>query len=313
MSRRTWKKITMRVSPDLADSLADYITVLTGRGVCYREEGNEVAVDAYLDPENSEDHIGRFQSWIDDLTAAGELPPDMEMKVAEVPEEDWMSVFRAQHKTVRISDRLLVRPTWCEPEGGAEVVLDPGLAFGTGDHWTTKMCLVLLDEVVNEKVQERMLVDSQNGSQRPSKQLFESLSMFDLGTGSGILAIAGAFLGVEEVLASDIDPVAVEVAVANAADNGVSDRVRVVEGGVEAAEGVYGIVTANLSASLLKRLCAAINQTLAPSGKLIISGFMTGEQEEILDHFAKCGLAPVKVLTEDVWVAALLAAPAASK
>ena len=82
---------------------------------------------------------------------------------------------------------------------------------------------------------------------------------------------------------------------------------------VEAAEGVYGIVTANLSASLLKRLCAAISQTLAPSGKLIISGFMTGEQEEILGHFAKCGLKVVQVLTGDVWGAALLAAPAASK
>jgi ribosomal protein L11 methyltransferase len=285
MSRRIWKKITMRVSPNLADSLADYITVLTGRGVCFREEGDEVTVDAYLDPENSEDHIGRLQLWIDDLTAAGELSPDTVMKVTEVPEEDWMSMFRAQHKTVRISDRLLVRPTWCEPEDGAEVVLDPGLAFGTGDHWTTRMCLVLLDDVVDEKVPERML---------------------DLGTGSGILAIAGAFLGVGEVLASDIDPVAVEVAAANADDNGVSDRVRVVEGGVEAAEGVYGIVTANLSASLLKRLCAAISQTLAPSGKLIISGFMTGEQEEILGHFAKCGLKVVQVLTGDVWGAALL-------
>ncbi len=178
MSRQIWKKITMRVSPNLADPLADYITVLTGRGVCYREDGSKIAVDAYLDPENSEDHLLRLQFWIDDLTAAGELAPDTVMKVAEVPEEDWMSVFRTQHKAVRISDNLLVRPTWCEPGGGAEVVLDPGLAFGTGGHWTTKMCLMLLDEMMDENVPER------------------SLSMFDLGTGSGILAIAGAFLGV---------------------------------------------------------------------------------------------------------------------
>ncbi|MDF1536164.1 MAG: 50S ribosomal protein L11 methyltransferase [bacterium] len=275
----------MRVPQDLVDPLADFLALLTGRGVCIREEGDAVAVDAYLDPENSEDHILRIHSWIDDLANAGEIPPDTVPGLVDVPEEDWMSVFRAQHKTVRISDRLVVRPTWCEPVDGAQIVLDPGLAFGTGSHGTTKMCLVLLDEATGRRL---------------------PLRMFDLGTGSGVLAIAGAFLGVGEVCASDIDPVAVEVAIANAEANGVSDRTRVVEGGVEAAEGVYGVVTANLSASLLKRLSPAISQTLEPSGKLIISGFMKNEKDQVLEAFSRCGLEPMKVLEEDVWCAAAL-------
>lgn len=285
MSQKIWKKVSITVSPELADPLADYLTVLTERGVCYLEEGGAVTVDAYLEPEKGEDHLLHVHSWINDLAEAGQIPPDTVVTIAEVPEEDWMSVFRAQHKTVHISDRLVVRPSWCEPLGKGEIVLDPGLAFGTGSHWTTRMCLVLLDNVLSKEVHSRM---------------------FDLGTGSGILAIAGAFLGIGEVLASDIDPVAVEVTIHNATTNGVADKVHVVEGGVEAAEGTYGVVAANLSASLLKRLSVEITETLDKNGVLIISGFMSAEREDVLKAFANCGMEKIKVLEEDVWVAALL-------
>jgi ribosomal protein L11 methyltransferase len=285
IARKIWKKISITVPAELTDPLADYLTMLTGRGVCYREEGGTVTVDAYLDPENGEDHRMHIRSWVDDLVGAGEVPTNTAVTIEEVPEEDWMSVFRSQHKTVHISDRLVVRPSWCEPLGKGEIVLDPGLAFGTGSHWTTRMCLVLLDKVLAEKVPNRM---------------------FDLGTGSGILAIAGAFLGVGEVLASDIDPVAVKVTVENAVTNGVADKVQVVEGGVEAAAGAYGIVAANLSASLLKRLSVEITATLEMDGALIISGFMSAERDEILKVFADCGLEPEEVMEEDVWAAALL-------
>jgi ribosomal protein L11 methyltransferase len=287
--QKIWKKVSITVTTELTDPLADYLTVLTGRGVCYREEGGAVTVDAYLDPENGEDQLMHILSWVDDLMGAGETPPGyagtIAVTIEEVPEEDWMSVFRSQHKTVYISDRLVVRPSWCEPLGKGEIVLDPGLAFGTGSHWTTRMCLVLLDKAVGEKPPGRM---------------------FDLGTGSGILAIAGAFLGIGEVLASDIDPVAVEITVENAVVNGVADKVHVVEGGVKAAEGAYGIVTANLSASLLKRLSVEIAATLEKDGALIISGFMSAERNEILKAFANCGLEPEEVMEEDVWAAALL-------
>jgi ribosomal protein L11 methyltransferase len=285
MSPKIWKKVSITIPNRLTDPLADYLTVLTGRGVCYQEDGGVVTVEAYLDPVDGEDHLLHVRSWVDDLAAAGEIPPDTELTIAEVPEEDWMSVFRTQHKTVRISERLVVRPSWCQPSGDSEIVLDPGLAFGTGSHWTTKMCLVLLDRVLADKMTSRM---------------------FDLGTGSGILAIAGAFLGVAEVLASDIDPVAVEVTARNAANNGVADKVIAVEGGVEVADGTYGIVAANLSASLLKRLGMEIASTLDEEGVLIISGFMTSERDDVLNSFEKSGLVNEEVLEEDVWCAALL-------
>jgi ribosomal protein L11 methyltransferase len=162
------------------------------------------------------------------------------------------------------------------------------MAFGTGSHVTTRMCLALLDECIADQIPERM---------------------FDLGTGSGILAIAGACLGIRDVLAVDIDPMAIEVASRNVQSNSVDDLIRVVEGGIETAEGPYDIVAANLSASLLKRLAAKIAEHLKPGGSLIISGILEEEWAGVKDAFETEGLAEKEVLKEKVWVAAILVSP----
>jgi ribosomal protein L11 methyltransferase len=216
------------------------------------------------------------------------LPQDFKYEQQEVPEENWMEVFRSQHTTVRISDRLVIRPTWCDPTSDHEIVLDPGLAFGTGSHVTTRMCLVLLDQCV--------------GDQAPGR-------MFDLGTGSGILAIAGAYLGIRDILAVDIDTMAVDVAYRNVQSNSVNDHVKVVEGGIETAEGLYDIITANLSASLLKRLASNMAQHLNTGGNLIISGILEDEKTAVLEAFTRCGLRTERVMKEKVWIAALLVSP----
>ena len=200
-----------------------------------------------------------------------------------------MSLFRSQHHPVRISKKLVVRPAWCEPVTQEDLVVDPGLAFGTGSHATTRICLKLLDEVFRNRVFHRML---------------------DLGTGSGILAIAGAMLGAGEVLALDIDPVAVETALENARKNSVADTVRIIEGDIEKARGAYDLVTANLSGSLLASLAREITARLAPRGFLIASGITPGEKPAVLDGFAGVGLERVKVVEEDDWVGILFYRPA---
>jgi ribosomal protein L11 methyltransferase len=285
MEQRIWTQITIRVPPANEDPVADFLAILTGRGVRIREEQGQSLIDAFLEPGDSEDHLLRIRNHLNDLVDMGLLSEGAGVDLKELPEEDWMAVFRSQHKTVRISHRLVIRPTWCEPAGDNEVVLDPGLAFGTGSHVTTRMCLALLDGCVADKVPERML---------------------DLGTGSGILAIAGARLGVRDVLAVDIDSMAVDVALRNVSSNGVDDLIRVVEGGIETAEGPYDIVAANLSASLLKRLAPEIAAHLKPGGSLIISGILEEEWAGVKDTFETEGLVEKEVLKEKVWVAALL-------
>jgi ribosomal protein L11 methyltransferase len=133
--------------------------------------------------------------------------------------------------------------------------------------------------------------------------------MFDLGTGSGILAIAGAYLGIRDILSVDIDTVAVDVAYRNAQSNNVDDVIEVMEGGIETAEGLYDIITANLSASLLKRLAPNMAQHLKTGGNLIISGILEDEKIAVLEAFTRCGLRTERVMNEKVWVAALLVSP----
>jgi ribosomal protein L11 methyltransferase len=144
-----------------------------------------------------------------------------------------------------------------------------------------------------------MLLDTVVGSQAPAR-------LFDLGTGSGILAMAGAFLGVEDILAADIDAMAVDVASRNIQNNGISDRVRVVEGGMDAAGGLYDIITANLSASLLIKLSPDMAAHLAPGGSLIISGILEDEEAKVTEAFTRCGLSVERIMNEKVWIAALL-------
>lgn len=288
MTDAIWTKVTVQVPPALEDSLADFLTTLTGRGVCIQQGASGSAIEAYLSPEQREDHLLRTGNLLESFVQMGVLAEGFQYELQEVPEEDWMEVFRSQHKTVRISDRLVIRPTWCDPTGDHEVVLDPGLAFGTGSHPTTRMCLVLLDKVIGGKAPARL---------------------FDLGTGSGILAMAGAFLGIEDILAADIDAMAVDVAARNVQSNGVSNRVRVIEGGIDTAEGLYDIITANLSASLLKKLAPSIAEHLIPDGSLIISGLLEDEETGVTEAFTRCGLSVERIMNEKVWVAALLQRP----
>ena len=285
MEQRIWKQVTLRVVPDMEDPITDFLTTLTGRGVAIREEQGQSTIDAFLEPGDSEDHLLHIENHLDALVQMGLLPEGSRYEISELPEEDWMAIFRSQHSTVRISNRLVVRPTWCTPTGDQEIVLDPGLAFGTGSHPTTRMCLVLLDETIGDQPPERM---------------------FDLGTGSGILAIAAAFLGIKDILATDIDAMAAEVALGNIQDNGVNDCVRVTEGGIEAAQGLYDIITANISAPLLRRLAPQIAEHVKPNGYLIISGILEDEETQVLETFTRCGLKTERVMREKVWVAALL-------
>lgn len=288
MENRIWTQVTIKVPPAMEDPVADFLTTLTGKGVCLREESGSSVIDSFLDPGDVEDHLLRIEKHLSDLAQMGLIPEGIRQEVKELPEEDWMAVFRSQHTTVRISDRLVIRPTWCDPTCDREVVLDPGLAFGTGSHATTRMCLALLDESIRDPAPGRM---------------------FDLGTGSGILAIAGAYLGIEDILAADIDAVAVEVASRNVQSNRVDDRVRVVEGGIETAEDLYDIITSNLSPSPLIKLASVIAEHLRPGGRLIISGILEDENAEVLEAFVRCGLRTEKVMNEKVWVAALLVSP----
>jgi ribosomal protein L11 methyltransferase len=205
----------------------------------------------------------------------------------DVPEEAWAEAWRAHFRPVRVGRRLLVAPPWEEPRrfpGEVVVRVDPGPAFGTGTHPSTVLCLEALEALVP------------GGRQG-----------VDVGTGSGILAVAAVHLGAERVWAVDIDPVAVRVAKANAAANGVSDRVVVRYGelGDLLAEGVAGVawVVANLTAEALVALANSLAEVLQPGGTAVVSGIVPAGEPKVVEALEAAGLRVLRRAALEGWLA----------
>ncbi|EXI74488.1 MAG TPA: 50S ribosomal protein L11 methyltransferase [Candidatus Accumulibacter phosphatis] len=195
----------------------------------------------------------------------------------EVAEQDWVRLTQSQFEPIRVSQRLWIVPSWhTAPDPEAIVlVLDPGMAFGTGSHPTTRLCLEWLER-----------------SLRPG------VSVLDYGCGSGVLAIAAGRLGAREVVGVDIDPQAVLTARGNAEANGVSARF---QESAAALRGQYDVVVANILANPLKVLAPAICSHLRRGGLLALSGILVEQSDELIDAYAP--YLPLTVVdTRDGWV-----------
>lgn len=181
---------------------------------------------------------------------------------SEVAEQNWVQLTQSQFEPIRVSDRLWIVPSWHEaPDPNAVVlVLDPGMAFGTGSHPTTRLCLEWLE-----------------------RETTPGASFLDYGCGSGILAIAGAKLGAGEVLGVDIDVQAVEAATRNAERNGV--KARFADSAKEIPE-QYDIVVANILSNPLKALAPAICSHVRPGGRLALSGILAEQADDLIDAYA---------------------------
>jgi ribosomal protein L11 methyltransferase len=214
------------------------------------------------------------------LDAAGEWGA-LSCALSGVREEDWANAWKRYYKPVKVSERLVVCPSWepYEPAAGEVLLrLDPGMAFGTGTHETTRLCLRMLDRF------------------DPAGK-----AALDIGCGSGILAVAAMLLGADSALGVDIDENAVKVAKENAALNNVPAQFRQSDltGGVT---GKYGIVFANIVADAVISLSAQIPPYLADGGVLIASGIIDARERDVLEAFGRAGLRLVHRAGENGWV-----------
>jgi ribosomal protein L11 methyltransferase len=212
-------------------------------------------------------------AWFPDRAAAGDASAAHGGEVAEVADEDWGEGWKKDFRPLDVG-RVRVRPSWISdppPPGSVEVVLDPGMAFGTGGHPTTSLCLAALSDLL---------------AARPGA------SVLDVGTGSGILAIAARKLGAGRVAATDDDPKAVEVARENAAANGVALELALAPAGRIA--GTFDLVVANILANTLVALAPEIAGMLAPGGVVLLSGILTAQEGEVRRAYVARGLAPLE-------------------
>jgi len=212
------------------------------------------------------------------------LGREVRLDVRRISAEDWSVSWRKEYKPLRIGERLVVKPTWESFQPGPEdlvIEMDPGLAFGCGTHPTTAMCLQLLERYV-----------------RPG------MVVLDVGTGSGILAIAAALLGAGTVWAVDEDPVAVRTARENVARNNLAGRVRVREGNLlDDLSEPADLVVANILAEVLTVLCPAAATALEPGGRFILSGILDRREEMVRRALLANDFRIEEYLAEREWVA----------
>ncbi len=230
----------------------------------------------------------RYQSLLE--SSPGFDVGTLEITLQNVADTDWNEVWKRFYKPFHAGERLVVKPTW-EPYTPSEtdlvIEMDPGMAFGSGTHETTGMCLALLEKVVTP-----------------------GCHVIDVGTGSGILAIGAALLGAESVLAIDIDPNAVKVARENIAHNRLSGRIDVREGNLlDEQATTCDICVANIIADVIIGFASPLKAHIHPGGYFICSGIIRQREEEVLHALENAGYTIMETVHRGEWTAFLSRRP----
>ena len=262
--------LDLEITAEVAELRSADLWDLGASGVEVRD-GETTPMPGEAPPPGRTILVGWFSDRGDAERAAGLLGG----RLREVPDQDWGEKWREGLAPISVG-RVFVRPSWVAagaPPGAVEVVLDPGMAFGTGSHPTTALCLATLSELFAED---------------------RGASVLDVGTGSGLLAIAARKLGAREAHANDVDPVAVEVARENAVRNGV--EVHVSGAPLSSLPGRFDVVVANILANTLVELAGEVASHLAPGGTAILSGILTPQEAVVRRAYVAAGLRPLEDL-----------------
>jgi len=274
-------EISLRVDEESAEAISELFNQYGEGGAVVEAWPDDLLVTVKtFTPAQDE----RLKPLYEALWHLGQIRPLPEPQVREVKEEEWAEAWKAHYEPQHIGRRLVVCPSWqryLPSDGEVVITLDPGMAFGTGLHPTTRMCLEALEE-----------------------HLFRGAKVLDVGTGSGILAIAAAKLGASAVLALDTDPLAVKIAKENVLANGVRKAVEVKEGSLEMAKGsLFDLVVVNILARTITDLIEkGLLDLLKPGGLLIAAGIMASEEEEARNTFREWGLKQLSPLQKGDWV-----------
>lgn len=252
----------------------------------------DVLVKCFLPVDIADENIRSIIGDIEELKGRSAFPlGTLETARREVDGDDWIDIWKKHFRPLHIGERVVVCPEWIEyapKEGEAVVRLDSNMAFGTGEHETTAMCLELLQQYL-----------------RPGD------TVVDVGCGSGILGIAALLMGAGFAYMTDIDYVAVQSASHNAALNGVDGRAKIALSDLlEDAEVRGQVMTANITADILCRLAGSIPKNLCPGGALILSGIIAPKLAQVIAAYEGVGLHLVKQLQRGEWYALAFRAPA---
>lgn len=301
-----WIEVNVQVTHEAVEVVADILTAAGTSGVAIEDpqlinnlrnsgtwelcdipeqENTEiVTVSAYYaDDEKLQDRLKQIES---ELAAVEERIGSFRfgnIRFRSLSEKDWANEWKQYFHVTHVGESLVIKPSWEEytPKEGEHVIkIDPGMAFGTGTHHTTNMCMARLEKVLPTNAE-----------------------VFDVGTGSGILAIAAALLGAKSVKAVDIDAVAVRVARENIADNGLEDKIEVKEGDLlRGTEGQADVIIANIIADIIIMLLKDIPGKLKDDGIFLASGIISDRRADVEAAAAEVGMKVDHVDEKGGWV-----------
>jgi ribosomal protein L11 methyltransferase len=287
-----YTEITILTHPDAVEGISDALLELGAAGVAEERRPLHVRIIAYLpQDERLDEKVRAIRQRLTDLEREGLRIGAGTVGLRTLDAKTWSEAWKDHFQVLKVAPGLAIVPSWEQyeaSEGESIVVLEPGAAFGTGGHATTRLCL-------------RALV----GYMRPGSRVA------DIGSGSGILAITAAVLGAREVVATDNDSASLPVARTNARRNGVSDLVRFVDADLlPEGSGQFDLILCNIVAEEVIRLAERFPAALAKGGHCITSGFVSASLPRVEDALTRGGLRIVETPSEEGWAACVATRPA---
>ncbi len=298
-----WLKVEIRASAEMIDAISNFLDETGAQGVFSESlmppgaddfpetEGFEV-INAFFPADvRSEKRIYTVRKYLKSLEEIfpEATAPSLETEIITDP--DWGEQWKKYFKPIRVCKNIVVKPTWerYAPESRDIVVeIDPGMAFGTGQHASTRMCMEAIEDII---LKDRSITD---------------WKVLDVGCGTGILGITAARMGAQDVVCVDNDPKATEIAAENAVINSVADRLRIVNEDALRVKEQRNLIIANLTAKLLLKMRTHLVRLLMPGGYMIISGIIEPDIPAMEEHFIVAPLELQDKRTEKEWVCYVL-------
>ncbi len=294
-----WLKMEIEANAQVMDALGNFLTETGAQGVFqealepqspgdFPEQSDTENIHAYFpDDARVGKRISTVQNYMDSLSQIFPEFKKPSLKTEVISDPDWGEQWKKYFKPIRVSGNIIVKPTWerYSPSSRDIIIeIDPGMAFGTGQHASTRMCLQAVEDII---LKDRSI---------------KNWKVLDVGCGTGILGITAAKLGAQDVIGVDIDKKAVEIARENAAINEVDDCIKFINRDVKTLNESRNLIIANLTAKLLLELGEHLKNLLVPNGYMVISGIVEPDRQAIEENFCIAPFIQDAVITEKEWV-----------